>query len=84
MAIDSWLLDQGRPPAERSAPCEGASGRARGSGIGLSLVRSIAEAHGGTASIESPAGPEGGTAFTITVPVVKRASSSRGSAGGSI
>ena len=69
---------------ERFYRGEGASGRARGSGIGLSLVRSIAEAHGGTASIESPAGPEGGTAFTITVPVVKRASSSRGSAGGSI
>ena len=44
----------------------------RGSGIGLSLVRHIAEAHGGRVSIESPVrgatGPENGSVFRVFLP----------------
>jgi two-component system phosphate regulon sensor histidine kinase PhoR len=39
----------------------------RGSGIGLSLVRHIAEAHGGKVTLQSE--PEHGCTFTVTVPV---------------
>jgi heavy metal sensor kinase len=38
----------------------------RGLGIGLSLVRAIVEAHGGTATVESPAGR--GARFIVTLP----------------
>ncbi len=39
-----------------------------GSGIGLALARAIAEAHGGTLTVESAAGP--GAIFAITLPVL--------------
>lgn len=39
----------------------------RGSGLGLSLVRHIAHAHGGSVSVESTPGE--GSTFTITLPV---------------
>ncbi len=39
----------------------------RGSGLGLSIVRAVAEVHGGTVSVER-AGPERGTRFTIRIP----------------
>jgi len=38
----------------------------RGSGIGLALVKHIAESHGGTASVESQPGK--GSAFVVTIP----------------
>lgn len=38
-----------------------------GWGIGLAFVRSVAEAHGGSAAVDSS--PEAGTTFTIEVPV---------------
>jgi two-component system phosphate regulon sensor histidine kinase PhoR len=45
------------------------STRARGSGIGLSLVQHIADAHGGRVEVESPTRPDGrGARFTITLP----------------
>jgi len=38
-----------------------------GSGIGLTIVREVAEAHGGTARVE--ANDQGGARFIVTLPV---------------
>ncbi len=38
----------------------------RGSGLGLAIVRAVAESHGGTVTLERPAG--GGTRFVIRLP----------------
>jgi cell cycle sensor histidine kinase DivJ len=43
----------------------------RGSGLGLSLVRALAELHGGTMRVQSVAGE--GTTVTITLPVLVEA-----------
>lgn len=42
-------------------------GTGQGSGLGLSVVRSIAVAHGGT--VTAVPGPEGGFAVTVRLPV---------------
>ena len=42
--------------------------RVRGSGIGLALVKHIAESHGGTASVESPVSDGRGTRFEVELP----------------
>ena len=39
-------------------------------GIGLSVCRTIIEAHGGRISAEPAPGPEGGTIFRFTLPPV--------------
>ncbi|MFE7615226.1 sensor histidine kinase [Streptomyces sp. NPDC057496] len=63
---------------------EGRDRMGRGSGLGLSIVRSIALAHGGT--VTAVPGPGGGLAVTVRLPVdqasgaVPRASSQAGSA----
>jgi two-component system, OmpR family, sensor kinase len=41
--------------------------RGEGAGLGLAIVRAVAEAHGGTATAENP--PSGGAAVSIHVPV---------------
>jgi signal transduction histidine kinase len=38
----------------------------RGTGLGLNLVKTIVEAHGGSISVTSD--PENGTAFTVRLP----------------
>ena len=43
-----------------------ARSRARGSGIGLSIVQAVADGHGGRVWAESP--PDGGATFTIELP----------------
>jgi two-component system OmpR family sensor kinase len=43
------------------------SGEGRGTGLGLAIVAAIAEAHGGTASVESS--PGRGATFTVRLPV---------------
>ncbi len=51
---------------------------ARGSGIGLSLVRHIAESHGGKVLVLSPRDPDGkGTAFTLELPITTKLARSR-------
>lgn len=49
---------------------DGSSTRARGGlGLGLSLVRRVAEVHGGTISVESI--PDRGSTFTLALPLVQ-------------
>ena len=50
---------------ERFGRGEGA--RREGAGLGLTIVRAIAEAHGGRVDLSSH--PEGGAIFTIDIPV---------------
>jgi signal transduction histidine kinase len=70
-----WVRDDGPgiAPEDQERLFErfarGASGRRRtdGAGLGLAIVRAIAEAHGGTVSVQSA--PGHGARFTIEVPV---------------
>lgn len=56
--------------------------RARGSGIGLALVKHIAESHGGRVRVTSPAAEDGkGSAFEISVPVSSEAAAAAVEAG---
>ncbi|GAA2513181.1 HAMP domain-containing sensor histidine kinase [Pilimelia columellifera] len=42
---------------------------ARGSGLGLSIVRAVCDAHGGTVSAEAHPAPEGGLKVTVRLPL---------------
>lgn len=44
-----------------------------GTGLGLPICRKIVEEHGGRIEVESPLGPQGGTAFTVSFPAVLEA-----------
>jgi signal transduction histidine kinase len=73
--VQLWVADDGAgvPPDEQASIFErfvrGRDGRRRaeGSGLGLSIVAAIADAHGGRATLESPPG-EGAT-FRIIFPL---------------
>lgn len=45
------------------------SGQTRGSGIGLAIVKHIADAHGGRATVASARPPDRGTTFRVEIPV---------------
>jgi two-component system, OmpR family, sensor kinase len=68
-----WVADSGPgvPPHEQSAIFDrfhrgGDRRRSDGAGLGLSIVRAIAEAHGGHVELDSPAGQ--GATFTLIFP----------------
>jgi signal transduction histidine kinase len=58
------------------------SGRVAGSGLGLSLVRRIVEAHGGSVRVESV--PGNGTTFRVTLPAASEPSPGLSSAAGGV
>lgn len=65
------IQDNGRGvPAEVAASIfePYASTKGRGRGLGLSVARRIAEAHGGTLTLESPGGEGRGACFLLTLP----------------
>jgi signal transduction histidine kinase len=70
-----WVQDRGRGIAledqerifQRFARSENGRGNSPGAGLGLAIVRAIAEAHHGTVQVRSSPG-EGAT-FTLTIPV---------------
>jgi signal transduction histidine kinase len=68
-----WVRDEGPgiAPEDQEAIFErfqrrGADRRADGAGLGLPIVRAIAEAHGGRVELESA--PGAGALFTVVVP----------------
>ncbi len=69
-----WVRDTGPgiPAAEQAHVFDRfyrgsvASGQTEGSGLGLAIVRAVAEAHGGSVSLESAEGE--GSRFTLTLP----------------
>lgn len=52
-------------------PYRQAHGQARGSGLGLAVVKGLVSAHGGTVRVESEPGK--GSCFTVTIPKVEAA-----------
>jgi two-component system phosphate regulon sensor histidine kinase PhoR len=84
------VIDQGPgvPPEDRQrifdrfvrlAQRAGKAGDApvRGSGIGLALVKHIAESHGGRAWVESPGTPLKGSIFSFSIPMSRTARRAR-------
>ena len=73
------VRDHGAGVAEADLPYvfdrfyRGAGARGRqGSGLGLSIVRQVAEQHGGSVAVENA--PEGGAVFSLRLPVTPQAS----------
>ena len=68
-AVESQTADEQKRIFDRFYRAKNARGAAvRGSGIGLSLVKHIAEAHGGSVAVASE--PGRGAQFIIAVPVL--------------
>ncbi len=63
-------LDEREKIFQRFYRCNGSVGNISGTGIGLSVVRRITEAHQGRVSVDSDR--SNGTAFTITLPRIAR------------
>jgi signal transduction histidine kinase len=59
-------LDGSSASAQLGARASGPASAHRGAGLGLSIVRAVARAHGGTTSAEAL--PDGGLAVTLTLP----------------
>jgi signal transduction histidine kinase len=59
-------LDGSRASAQPGARASGQASAQGGAGLGLSIVRAVARAHGGTTSAEAL--PDGGLAVTLTLP----------------
>jgi two-component system sensor histidine kinase BaeS len=59
--------DQQRLIFEKFGRADVAGGTKPGTGLGLFIARSIAEAHGGTVDVRSS--PNAGSTFTLTLPV---------------
>jgi signal transduction histidine kinase len=66
-AIPPAEVDRLFEPFQRLPSDRVAAPRATGQGLGLSIVRSIVRAHGGT--LTATPNPEGGLAITVTLPV---------------
>jgi signal transduction histidine kinase len=72
--LEIWVSDTGTgiPPEdherifERFVKGRNATGSSEGSGLGLSIVKAIAEAHGGSVRLESAVGK--GSRFVLTIP----------------
>lgn len=74
--VSFWITDRGPgvPEADRKVifgrfargSTGGAAGHRAGAGLGLAIVRAIAEAHGGTVRLTSPEG--GGVTFELDLP----------------
>src|SRR5262249_46111477 len=47
------------------------SGKKEGTGLGLAIVKKIVDEHGGRISYETRRGPQGGTTFTVRLPLEK-------------
>jgi two-component system, OmpR family, phosphate regulon sensor histidine kinase PhoR len=68
------------PSGQSERPPDGTRSPVRGSGIGLALVKHIAESHGGKAWVESVAGE--GSTFSFTIPAGPRGRTGTGSRAG--
>jgi signal transduction histidine kinase len=74
IAVDVEDEGPGIPPEERARVFEpyyrvqGTTGLGPGTGLGLAMVKSLVEAHGGSVRIESPPGT--GTRMTVTIPAL--------------
>lgn len=68
MGMTGELLDRVFEPFQQGP--RGPDYEEKGLGVGLTLVRTVAEAHGGTVRAESP-GPGRGSTFTLSLPVLE-------------